>query len=137
MKKIILSGIIIICLQVPGLAQKAMVGVSGGMSFANMNANIGGQKITGNARPGAMFGTCIGCSGKRTHQLMPGIYYVHKGKDDKQDINTPNTKTAVALRYAEMQFNFIYSTRSQKLNVFGWCGPFVAMALPSKESQQR
>jgi hypothetical protein len=132
MKKIILSGIIIICLQVPGVAQKAMVGVSGGMSFANMNASIGGQKVTGNARPGAMFGLLIDVPVKGPVNFMPGIYYVHKGQDDKQDINDPNTKTAIALRYAEVQFNFVYNTRGQKLNVFGGVGPYIAMALPSK-----
>jgi hypothetical protein len=133
MKKIFLFCTIIICLQTAAVAQKSRVGLSAGVSYSNMNSKIDDKKVTGDTRAGFVFGLVTETPINSLISFHPGIYYVQKGRDEKIDINNPNTKVSYALRYAELNLNFVANTHGQKINLFAGAGPSLDLNMPSKK----
>jgi len=123
------------CLQMPGLAQKARVGITGGATISNMSGEIDGFKTDFQTRGGFTTGIIVDAPiGKTRFSFQPGVHYVQKGTTLSE---TKEQTIYRALRYAEFNMNFLYNTRGTKgINIFFGLGPALALNLPSKTVTQ-
>lgn len=130
MKKALILIIAAICtFQINGFAQKTMVGLTGGTTFSNVYGNRNALDVRGDARQGYTLGMFIDAPiGKTRWAFQPSLNYMQKGKNDVID---PYTTKATALRYAELDMNFVHYTKAANKLFFG-VGPYLAMNLPSK-----
>jgi hypothetical protein len=111
-------------------AQSAQVGFSLGMTSSDMYGEVSGNKVGGDSRRGYGFGLFVNAPIKKTSiSFMPGIYYVQKGNTQLKNNNFDNW---TALRYAELQANFVYNSNGSKGNNFYvGGGPSFGVNLPS------
>jgi Outer membrane protein beta-barrel domain len=137
MKKTIFILIVaVFCLQITGLSQKSRVGVTGGVSVAQMRGTVDGKDIDANSKTGLTFGLIVDAPIKNHFSFQPGLHYVQKGK--VQDEVSGNIKQTVTtdLRYAELQLNFLYNTNynteNKEANFFVGAGPALSVNFPSK-----
>jgi hypothetical protein len=131
MKKALILIIAGICLfRSTGMTQKTEVGITGGITSSNIYGKIGGLDTRGDSRTGFTVGMILDVPvGKTKITFQPGLHYLQKGEYTKK---TSSEKDAVALRYAEFQFNFIkYSGKSNR--IFLGIGPTLGLNLPSKK----
>jgi hypothetical protein len=130
MKRMLALAALLFSLPVFVSAQSAQVGVSAGFTSSDMYGEVGGNKVGGDSRRGYTLGMFLNVPLKKTSiSFLPGLYYVQKGnttvKDNNRDIWT-------ALRYAELQANFVYNTNGPKgNNFFIGGGPTFGVNLPS------
>ena len=82
MKKVLILFIAALSVfQMKGIAQKAQVGISGGVSVANVYGELGGLDNRGDARAGFTTGLVVNTPiTKKGLYFQPGIHYVQKGK---------------------------------------------------------
>ena len=134
-KAILILTAIIFCLQITGWSQKARVGVTGGLSISNMRGEVGGVDQKKNSRTGITFGMLVDAPIQDHITFQPGLHYIQKGKEEEQPNGTQKQTFATALRYAELQLNFLFNTSyagEHKENFFVGLGPAVSINLPSK-----
>ena len=131
MKKTIFILIVaIFCLQNAGLSQKTRVGITGGLSLADMRGTVNGTDQKGdNLKLGYTFGLIVDAPLMDHLTFQPGLHYVQKGK--RQDLGA-DTKMFTALQLAELQLNFLYNTTSDGTIIFVGAGPAFSVNLPSK-----
>ncbi|MCX8020120.1 MAG: PorT family protein [Chitinophagaceae bacterium] len=132
MKKGILLFVFSSCLLVSYLhSQKAVIGLTGGVSASNIYGNINGLDTRGDVRAGMTMGMVLDvpmC--KENIRFQPGLHYVQKGRFTRKD---PNVREAEATRYADLVLNFlIYAGNKNKTRLFLGAGPQFGMNLPSK-----
>ena len=100
-KTIFILTVFILCLNIAALAQKARVGVTGGIAFANISRTIGGADRDGEYRIGVTGGMQLEvplC--KKGHiSFQPDMHYIQKGAGEIPSTPTIN-KAYTALRYA-------------------------------------
>lgn len=130
MKKVLfILAVSVLCLQIDGFSQKTRVGVAAGITSANMYGEIGGKKIQDDSKTGITFGMILDAPlGKSKISFQPGLHYVQKGRTL---VKTNSQKDWIALRYAELQANFLFNTGGEKGNFFIGGGPAVALDFPS------
>ncbi len=130
MKKALILIIAGICsFQINGFSQKTQVGLTGGITSSNIYGNKNGLDQRGDSRTGMTLGMFVDAPiGKTRWAFQPSLNYMQKGKNDQ--IN-PDTKNATALRYAELDLNFVHYTKGANKLFFG-AGPYLALNLPSK-----
>ena len=130
MKRIFALAAILFSLPVFVSAQTAQVGVSAGITSSDQYGEVGGNKLGGDSRRGYGFGMFVNAPIKKTSiSFMPGLYYVQKGNTQ---IKNNNKDEWTALRYAELQANFVYNTNGPKgNNFFIGGGPSFGVNLPS------
>jgi Outer membrane protein beta-barrel domain len=124
MKKI-LSILLAVVIVNTAIAQKAKVGVVAGTTWSNLYDNVDGNAKT-DARMGASVGLILDAPINPCWTFQPTVQYVQKGA------NLPETnieKKYIALRYAELQLNFLKTTKS---GIFAGLGPVLSFAVPSK-----
>jgi Outer membrane protein beta-barrel domain len=123
-----------LCLQITALSQKAIVGVTGGVSVANLNRTTGGVKNNGKYRDGIISGIQLDIPlGKKNKvSFQPDLHYIQKGASF-----TPTSpsidKIYTALHYAELTPNFVCNSHGNKGVFFIGGGPYVSFNLPSKK----
>jgi Outer membrane protein beta-barrel domain len=133
MKKTILILIaIIFCLQITGLSQKSRVGVTGGVSIVNMRGTANGKGVDGKTKTVPTFGLIVDVPIQDHLCFQPGLLYVQKGKEEDQTIGGIKQTLTTALRYAELQLNFLYKMEGHAENLFVGAGPALSINLPSK-----
>jgi hypothetical protein len=136
MKKVILIlTAIIFCLQITSLSQETRVGVTGGLSISNMRGTVGGVDQKKNSRTGLTFGMLVDVPVQDHFSFQPGLHYVQKGKEENQMSSGGKQTLATALRYAELQLNFLYKTNytgTNEENFFIGAGPAFSINFPSK-----
>lgn len=130
MKKTLLFVIVTVCcLQISLFAQKSRVGVFGGLSVSNMDGKIDGLNEKGNSLTGYSFGIMVDAPlGKTNFSFQPTIQYAQKGKTISK---SNDSKTYLALRYAELLLNVMYNGKGKNGHVFVGLGPAIAQHLPS------
>jgi hypothetical protein len=130
-RTLLILSLALFCLQMPGLAQKARVGITGGATISNMFGEIEGLKTDFQTRGGFTTGLIVDAPiGKTRFSFQPGVHYVQKGTVLSE---TKVQKIYRALRYAEFDMNFLYNTRGAKgINIFFGLGPTLDLNLPSK-----
>lgn len=136
MKKLFfLSAAFVFCLQINGFSQKSRVGFSTGFTAANMYGKIGGARIKDDPKSGITFSLLMDAPLGKSHiSFQPTLNYVQKGRVTFNENTSANTlKEWVALRYAELQTNFLYNTNGAKGNWYIGAGPSLAFDLPSKK----
>ena len=137
MKKTILILIVtVFCLQNTCLSQKSRVGVTGGITIAKMRGTVDGKDIDANSKTGPTFGLIVDVPFQDHFSFQPGLHYVQKGKVQDEINGTTRQTVTTALRYAELQLNFLYNTNyntnSNDGNFFAGAGPALSINLPSK-----
>ncbi len=124
MKRIIfLLAAFVFCFQIAGHSQNK-IGVSGGISMANMKGRVDGDGKTGFIT-GLVLETPLG----KTFTFRPTLSYVQKGQHQ-----TPSglaDKYYIALRYAEFSADVLYYIGGEKGGFFLGAGPSIAFCLPS------
>ncbi len=136
MKKVLfILAAFVFCLQINGFSQKSRVGVTTGVTSSNMYGSVDGEDIKDDSKAGITFGMVMDAPiGKGHISFQPGLHYVQKGRTTFNENTRANTlKEWIALRYAEMHFNFLYNTNGPKGNFFIGGGPSIAVGLPSKK----
>lgn len=133
MKKVLILFIAALSLfQMKGIAQKAQVGISGGVSVANVYGELGGLDNRGDARAGFTLGLVVNTPiTKKGLYFQPGIHYVQKGK---YTVKTEAVREADALRYADLLLNVVkYWGAESKTRFYMGLGPQIGFNLPSKK----
>jgi hypothetical protein len=121
----------VVCLQLPGLAQKSKVGFTAGISVSNMVDTFRVSQKSGSNLTGYTVGLVVEVPlGKSRFNFQPGLHFMQKGKVLEE---TDTKKTSVALRYADVDLNFVYTTKGTKVKYFVGAGPSVGLNLPSKK----
>lgn len=133
MKKVIFILSVFTLLGHSAFAQKARIGVTGGINLANLSRTISGLDKDGDYRIGVMGGMMLDvpiC--KKGHiSFQPDLRYTQKGA--AEPLLTPIIENYTALRYAELAPNFVYNFNSKKGGTFYMgAGPYLALPLPSK-----
>lgn len=127
-KTLFLLAVAILFLQVSAFAQKARVGVTAGFSTSNMYGTIGGNDIRDDNKKGITVGILIDAPIKKSHfSFQPSINYTQKGRITEE---TEKIKSWVALRYAEVNLDFVYNSKG-KTTFFVGLGPSAGLDLPS------
>ena len=132
-KTIFILTAFIFCFSLTALSQKTRVGVTGGISFANLSRTIGGADKDGEYRLGVIggFQLEVPLCKKGNFSFQPDLHYIQKGA--AQIPSTPTfIKIYTALRYAELATNFLYNFNSVKGTFYLGGGPYVGLPLPSK-----
>jgi Outer membrane protein beta-barrel domain len=121
----------VLCLQLPGLAQKSKVGVTAGFSISNMTDTFRVSSKTGKSLIGYTVGIVVDVPiGKSRFHFQPSLHFMQKGKVLEE---SDTKKSSIALRYADVDLNFLYNTNGDKVNFFIGAGPSVGLPLPSKK----
>jgi hypothetical protein len=110
--------------QIAGHSQTG-IGISGGVSIANMKG-----KVDGDGKTGFMTGLVLETPVGKTFTFRPTLSYVQKGQNQPPPGLTD--KLYVALRYAEFSADLLYYISGEKGGFFLGAGPSVAFNLPSK-----
>lgn len=133
MKKVLSLFITASCFfQLNSYAQKTQVGISGGVSVANVYGELGGLDNRGDARAGFTTGIVVNAPfGKKGLHFQPALHYVQKGKFT---VNNESVKEADALRYADLLLNVVkYFGTEGKTRFYMGLGPQIGFNLPSKK----
>jgi len=124
----------LLCLQLPGIAQKtpkAKVGITAGASLSNLVGKIDGRETRYDSKGGFCTGILVDVPlGKTRIGFRPELSYMQKGAIISK---TKEQTLSWATRYAEFDFNFVYHTKGAKgLSIFAGLGPALGLNLPSK-----
>jgi Outer membrane protein beta-barrel domain len=134
MKKILLLVTVsVLAFHITGNSQKTRAGVVGGVVLSSMSGELNGNKNDYEMRPGLTIGMMVDCPFNQRWSFFPGLHFVQKGTNQEPPYGTLITKSYVALRYAELNANFIYKAPGTKGNFIAGIGPSLAMPLPSKK----
>ena len=136
MKKVLfLLAAFVFCLQINGFSQKSRVGFYTGYTNANMYGKIGGERVKDDALSGITFGLILDAPISKSHiSFTPTLSYAQKGRITfNENSRASNLKEWIALRYAELNANFLYNTNGAKGNWFIGGGPSISFDLPSKK----
>lgn len=129
MKKVLfLLAVAVFFLQAPGFAQKSRVGITAGITTANMYGHVGGKDLRDAGKTGITAGLILEtpiCKSRWSFQ--PGLHYTQKGRILTE---TSDVKSWLALRYADLHLNFLYNSKG-KTTFFIGGGPTLGMDLPS------
>jgi hypothetical protein len=119
-------------LPISSYAQKAKVGLTGGVSVTNVYGNLNNMDTRGEARAGYTAGLVVDAPiGKSNFSFQPGIHYVQKGKFT---LKNEAVREADALRYADLILNFIlHAGKRQGAHIIFGLGPQLGFNLPSKK----
>jgi hypothetical protein len=132
-KTIFIFTAFIFCLSFTALSQKTRVGITGGISFANLSRTIGGADKDGEYRIGVTGGMQleVPLGKKNKFSFQPDMRYIQKGAS--QIPTTPLlNKIYTALRYAELATNFVRNCNGKKGTFYLGGGPYIGLPLPSK-----
>jgi hypothetical protein len=132
-KMIFILTAFIFCLSFTALSQKTRVGVTGGISFANLSRTISGADKDGEYRLGITTGLQLELplckNGKFSFQ--PDLHYIQMGAS--QIPTTPTfIKIYTALRYVQLAPNFVRNFNTGKGTFYLGGGPYLGLPLPSK-----
>ena len=140
MKKVLfLLAAFVFCLQINGFSQKSRVGFYTGYTNANMYGKIGGERVKDDALSGITFGLILDAPISKSHfSFTPTLSYAQKGRVTfNENSRASNLKEWIALRYAELNANFVYNTNGAKGNWFIGGGPSISFDLPSKKVSKK
>jgi Outer membrane protein beta-barrel domain len=130
MKKILfVLAVAVLGLQVSGFSQKTRVGVTAGITTANMNGTVNNVKLdTKKTVTGWTVGFLVDAPiGKSHFSFQPAIHYTQKGRLLSEE---NKVKSWLALRYADVHLNFLYNSKG-KTTFFIGGGPSLGLDLPS------
>lgn len=128
MKKILLLAITVLLLQTSGFSQKTRVGVTAGITTANMKG-----QLDGDGKMGVMAGLALDAPLCGKFTFHPSINYVQKGQTEPHPAGTLIEKQYLALRYMELDADFLYNIDGFSGGAFFLgLGPSLAFSLPSK-----
>jgi hypothetical protein len=126
MKKIFFVLMAVVAVQAASAQKgKAKVGITAGMAWSNLYDNVDGNAKT-DARSGASVGIVLDAPINPCWTFQPTIQYIQKGANI---IKSKEENKYIALRYAELQLNFLKTSRS---GIYAGIGPVVSFAMPSK-----
>lgn len=133
-KTIFIVTAFIFCLSLPALSQKTRIGITGGISFANMSRTIGGADKDGEYKIGVATGMQleVPLGKKNKYSFQPDMHYIQKGAAEVPTTPSLN-RVYTALRYAELNANLVKNWNTKKggaLYLGG--GPYIGLPLPSK-----
>lgn len=129
MKKIIfMLAASVFCFQIAGFSQNR-IGVSAGVSIANMKG-----QIDGNSKIGLMTSLVLDAplGKKKNFSFRPTLSYVQKGQSEVVAPGSAIDKQYTALRYAELATDFVFYKLGPKGGFFVGLGPSLSFNLPSK-----
>lgn len=133
-KTIFILTAFIFCLSITALSQKTRVGVTAGISVANLSKTTAGADRDGEYRLGVMGGLQLEvpmCK-KGNFSFQPDLHYIQKGASERSTTPTLN-KIYTALRYAELTPNVVYNFKAGKSVFYLGGGPYIGLPLPSKK----
>ncbi|MBM3411788.1 MAG: PorT family protein [Bacteroidetes bacterium] len=112
------------------LAQKSVVGVTGGITMANQYGTKSGALIKDDQKIGYALGLVMETPiAKSNFSFQPGIFYSQKGRIENVSFKE---QRHWSLRYAELQANVLYNHKCSKGGTFfAGGGPTLAADLPS------
>lgn len=128
MKKLLLILLSACLLQVAD-AQKSRVGITAGVTSANLYDNIDGNDKT-DVVGGATIGMILEVPLCGKFSFQPGVHYIQKGTILKE---VQAEKISWRLRYAEFNWNFLYNTKGKDGGFYIGGGPVISFAVPSKQ----
>lgn len=129
MKKVLfLLAVAVLFFQASGFSQKTRVGVTAGITNSNMYGTVGGTTFKGDPKVGVTAGLFLESKiGKSKFSFQPAISYVQKGYVISE---TNDAKSWVALRYADLDLNFLLNSKGKTTFYIG-LGPSIGFDLPS------
>jgi hypothetical protein len=126
MKKIFFVLFAILSINVAfGQKGKAQVGITTGIAWSNLYDNVDGNPKT-DAKTGFSLGLILDAPINPCWTFQPAVQYIQKGSNLA---STTTTSNSIALRYAELQFNILKTSKS---GIYIGVGPSLSFAMPSK-----
>lgn len=127
--------IVVYCtLSATAFCQKTSVGITGGVSLANMQIRAENISVSAGSKIGLTAGVFADVPLSENFSFQPALNYVQKGA--KSEIKDMNYESKLALHYIELPLNFLYKPDMQKLRFFVGAGPSIAYALSGKEKEK-
>lgn len=127
-KTLFLLAVAVLSLQVSVFSQKTRVGVTAGITTSNMYGTISDKDIRDASKTGITVGFYVETPiGKSHFSFQPGVHYMQKGRVTEE---TEKVKSWVALRYADVNLDFLYNSKGKTTFFFG-LGPSIGLDLPS------
>ncbi len=132
-KTIFILTAFIFCLSFTALSQKTRVGLTGGISFANLSRTLSKADRDGEYRIGITAGMQleVPLGKKNKFSFQPDLRYIQKGAADISTTPVYN-KIYTALRYAELAPNIVRNLNAGKGTFYLGAGPYLGLPLPSK-----
>ncbi len=131
-KTILLLAASVLFLQITAFSQKTRAGISAGITLAELTGETNGERNGHEAKVGYTIGLIVDAPINSKISFAPGLHFVQKGTLQKPPVGTLITKSYIALRYAELNANFIYKAGTNG-NFFIGLGPSIALNMPSKK----
>jgi hypothetical protein len=135
-KSLLLLVVCIIYLQIAGFSQKTRAGIQAGVVLAKMTGQFNGNDNDYETKTGYTVGVIVDAPINSKFSFAPGLHFVQKGTLQRPPVGTLITKSYIALRYAELNLNFIYKAPGKRGNFFVGAGPSIGFNLPSKKGTQ-
>ena len=133
-KTLLLLVVSVFCLQFTALSQKTRAALMGGVTISTMSGELQGLENGYESKVGYTVGIMVDCPIRTSRfSFAPGLHFVQKGTLQRPPVGTLITKAYYALRYVELNANFIYRAPGTKGNFFAGAGPSLAFKLPSKK----
>ena len=133
-KTLLLLVVSVLCLQFSSFSQNTRAGIMGGVAFSGMSGELFGSENNYETKRGITVGMMIDAPiGKSRFSFAPGLHYVQKGTLQRPPQGTLITESYIALRYVELNANFIYRAPGTKGNFYAGAGPSLSFKVPSKK----
>jgi len=110
-------------------AQKTLVGLTAGASFASYKFKAESISMTSKTHVGFTAGLVSSVPMGRNFSFMPQLNFVQKGGK----LSDEGTTDKVTLNYIELPLNFVFNTSTAKGKFFIGAGPSLSMGLSGKD----
>jgi Outer membrane protein beta-barrel domain len=117
--------VLMILLTSYSLSAQTKIGLTGGVSFANVTAKYQGISVSPKMKAGFTGGLFAAIPLSSNFSFQPALNFVQKGFSTKDETATDK----VSYNYVEVPLNFVYSSRG----FFIGAGPSMAFGLSGKE----
>ncbi len=128
MKVITTMLLLMILLTSYSLSAQTQIGVTAGVTFANVKAKIEDISLSPKSKTGFTAGLFADVPLSSNFSFQPALNFVQKGYEDEDDTYSDK----LSYSYMEIPLNFVYSTKNNE-GFFIGAGPSMAFGLSGKE----
>lgn len=109
-------------------AQKAQVGLTGGVSFSNYKFESDEEDEDGDSKAGFTFGVIANIPAGKNFMIQSGVHWVQKGTKTEETFGGSTATISLVTNWIEVPVNFLYSSGG----FFIGAGPSFSFAVAGK-----
>lgn len=123
MKKLFITGLILLTCSLAGFTQNARFGFTAGATLSNYKAKVDGESETGDSKVGITFGVIANIPLAGNFSFQPAINFVQKGTKEEESFGGETEKTTLTTQNIEIPLNFLYNAPGSSGHFFIGAGP--------------